>query len=402
MVGLEEIMQARQRIRDSVYLSPCSRSAHFSEHLDCTTFFKLENLQRTGSFKERGALNKILQLTDEEKNRGIVTASAGNHAQAVAFHASNHDIKAVVCMPKLTPLIKVSNTRNYGGDVRLVGDNFDEAVAHARQLEEEHGYTFLHPFDDRAVIAGQGTIALELMEQNEKLDIIVVPVGGGGVISGIAAAYKSLRPEVRIVGVEASVLPSMKASRDKGRVLSLPPASTLADGIAVKRPGKITLQMVSKHVDELVTVGEEEIANAILLILEREKTVAEGAAAATLAALYNGHIEDTAGKNVCLVLCGGNIDVNVLSRVIERGLAKDGRMWRVVVRIQDRPGALARLLDLLARQGANVIEVHHQRTFADASLGEVVVDLSLETRGLDHISAIKKSLQGADVEIQKA
>jgi threonine dehydratase len=401
MVGLEEIMQARQRIRESIYLSPCSRSVHFSERLDCTTFFKMENLQRTGSFKERGALNKILQLTDEEKRRGIVTASAGNHAQAVAFHAGTRGIKAVICMPKLTPLIKVSNTRNYGGEVRLVGDNFDEAFAHAKELEAEHGYTFLHPFDDPAVIAGQGTIALELMEQNDKLDIIVVPVGGGGVISGIAAAYKSLKPEVRIVGVEASVLPSMKASREKGRRLSLPPASTLADGIAVKRPGEITLKMVTRHVDELVTVGEEEIANAILLILEREKTVAEGAAAATLAALYNGHIKDTAGKNVCLVLCGGNIDVNVLSRVIERGLAKDGRMWQVVVRIQDRPGALAMLLDLVARQGANVIEVHHQRTFADAALGDVVVGLTLETRGLDHIATIETSLRGAGVEIRK-
>ena len=402
MVGLEQIMQARERIAQFLYKSPCARSEHFSERCGCTAFFKLENLQRTGSFKERGALNRILLLDEEERGRGLICASAGNHAQALAYHAGARGIPAVVVMPRRTPLIKVTNTRAHGADVRLVGESFDEALEHARELEQEHGYVFVPPFEDPDIIAGQGTIALELMEQREELEVLVVPVGGGGLISGIAAAYKSLRPAVRIVGVETEVQASMKASREQGEIVALERDYTIADGIAVKRPGELTLEMVTKHVDELVTVDEEEIANAILLLLEREKAVAEGAGAVGLAALYNGHIDDIGGKNVCMVLSGGNIDVNLLSRIIERGLAKDGRIVQVEVTVEDRPGALAQLLALVAKAEANVLEVHHQRALGSAELGEVVVELTLETRGMEHLRELAEQVRAAGFTIALA
>ncbi len=402
MVGLEEIMQSRERLGDAVYLTPCPRSEYFSKTCGLNAFLKLENLQRTGSFKERGALNRLATLGDKERAAGLICASAGNHAQAVAYHAGVLGLPVVIVMPESTPLIKVSNTRSFGADVRLEGTDFDEAYARARELEEEHGFTFVHPFDDPMIIAGQGTIALEMMEQQPALDVVVVPIGGGGLIAGIAAAYKSLRPKVRIVGVEARVLPSMKRSVEAGRPTRLEPAVTLADGIAVKQPGQLTLEMVAKHVDEIVTVGEEEIANAILLLLEREKTVAEGAGAAALAAVMNGRLGDIEGKNVAMVLGGGNIDVNVLSRIIERGLAKDGRMIQVEVTIRDRPGALASLLQLVADTEANVIEVHHQRTFGNAALGDVVVELTLETRGWDHFDEIGSTVTEAGFSFKRA
>ncbi|MEM1247720.1 MAG: threonine ammonia-lyase [Acidobacteriota bacterium] len=394
MVTLEEIKEARERIRDRIYESPLAKSEFFSNHCGCKAFFKLENLQITGSFKERGALNKILTLSNAERESGIITASAGNHAQAVAYHAHRLGIDNTVVMPKRTPLIKVQNTRNFGGNVVLEGDNFDAAYQHAKTLEAERGLTFVHPFDDDAVIAGQGSIALELMEQQPDLEVIIVPIGGGGVIAGIATAYKALRPEVHIVGVETTQLPSMRQSVEAGERLSLPPAHTIADGIAVKRPGERTLEIVRRCVDEIVLVDEEEIANAILLLLEREKTVAEGAGATPLAALYNGHVEAARGKNTAMVLCGGNIDVNLLSRIIERGLIKDGRLIRLQITVPDRPGALAGILGEVARAEANVLEIHHHRAFSDLGLGEVDIELRLETRGEDHAREIIEQLSG--------
>lgn len=388
MVTLDAIREARERIRDRIYQSPLAHSDFFSKHCDCKTFFKLENLQITGSFKERGALNKILTLSDAERERGIITASAGNHAQAVAYHAHRLGIDNTVVMPKRTPLIKVQNTRNFGGNVVLEGDNFDAAYQHAKSLEAERELTFVHPFDDDAVIAGQGTIALELMEQQPDLEVVIVPIGGGGVIAGIAAAYKALQPEVKIIGVETTRLPSMHESVEAGERLSLPPAHTIADGIAVKRPGERTLEIVRRCVDDIVLVDEEEIANAILLLLEREKTVAEGAGATPLAALYNGHVEVARGKKTAMVLCGGNIDVNLLSRIIERGLIKDGRLIRLRVTVQDRPGALAGILSEVARAEANVLEIQHHRAFSDLGLGEVDIELRLETRGEEHAREI--------------
>ena len=392
VVSIADIEAAQERISDWIYETPLAYSESFSRSTGSPSYFKLENLQLTGSFKERGALNRILTLSDEERDRGIITASAGNHAQAVAYHASRLDIPNTVVMPKRTPLIKVENTRGFGGNVILEGDNFDAAFSHAKELQAAKNLTFVHPFDDDAIIAGQGTIALELMRQQPDLEVVVVPIGGGGVISGIACAYKALKPEVQIIGVEASRVPSMRESVIAGERLSLPPAHTIADGIAVKRPGEKTLALVQKHVDDIVQVDEEEIANAILLLLEREKTVVEGAGATPLAALYNGHIPSARGKKTAMVLCGGNIDVNLLARIIERGLIKDGRLMRIRVTVQDRPGALSGMLRLVAEAEANVIEVHHHRAFSDLGLGEVDIELTLETRGQDHAREIENAL----------
>ena len=392
MVTLEQVYEARDRIGNAIYKSPCARSDFFSSLCGATTFFKLDNLQMTGSFKERGALNKILTLTSSERERGLICASAGNHAQAVAYHAQRLGLEATIVMPERTPLIKVANTRSYGGNVVLYGDSFDDALAKAFELREEHNFNFIHPFEDEMIIAGQGTMALELIDQQPSLDVIISPIGGGGLISGVALVYKALKPDVRIIGVEAEVLASMTASRSAGERLHLDPAQTIADGIAVKEPGAITFDLVQRYVDDIVTVSEEEIANAIMLLLEREKTVVEGAAAATLAALANKHIQGVAGKNVCMLLCGGNIDVNLISRIIDQGLSKDGRMFRCIVSMEDRPGSLASLLGTIADAEANVIEVHHQRTF-NVGLGEVDIALTLETRGFDHVSSMVALLE---------
>ena len=400
MLDLDTIYQAQARIANAIYKSPCAHSDFFSNLCGATAFFKLDNLQVTGSFKDRGALNKILTLSAAEKERGLVCASAGNHAQAVAYQAQRLGLEATIVMPLRTPLIKVSNTRSYGANVILEGDSFDDALAHAFELEKQHNLNFIHPFEDEMIIAGQGTIALELIEQQPDLDIIIAPIGGGGLISGIATVYKNLMPDVRIIGVEAEVLPSMSASCKAGKTLTLDPAQTIADGIAVKRPGAITFDLVQRYVDDIVTVSEEEIANAIMLLIEREKTVAEGAAATTLAALTNDRISNAKGKNVCMVLCGGNIDLNLISRIIDQGLTKDGRLFRCVISMPDRPGSLASLLQTIAEAGANVIEVHHQRTF-NVGLGEVEIALTLETRGFDHVGSTVSMLEDRGFELNQ-
>lgn len=401
MVNLEHVYAARDRIGNAVYRSPCTRSAFFTKLCGANTFFKLDNLQVTGSFKERGALNKILTLTSKEKERGLVCASAGNHAQAVAYHAQRLGLEATIVMPERTPLIKVANTRSYGANVLLCGESFDEALAKAFELRAEHNFNFIHPFEDEMIIAGQGTMALELIDQQPDLDVIISPIGGGGLISGVAMVYKTLKPDVQIVGVEAEVLASMAASRSAGELLDLEPAQTIADGIAVKKPGAITFDLVQRYVDDIVTVSEEEIANAIMLLLEREKTVAEGAAAATLAALANQKVKGVEGKNVCMLLCGGNIDVNLISRIIDQGLSKDGRMFRCVISMADRPGSLARLLSTIADAEANVIEVHHQRTF-NVGLGEVDIALTLETRGFDHVEEMVALLESRGFQMNQS
>jgi len=399
LIGLHEIEEARKRLDEHVIYSPCTRSEAFSAEFEANVWFKLENLQLTGSFKERGALIKLLELTPEERARGVIAASAGNHAQGVAYHAGRLGIPATIVMPDRTPLIKVSNTRSYGADVVLAGGNFDEAYAAARRLQEDRGLVFVHPFDDDAVIAGQGTIGLELLEQVPELDAAIVPVGGGGLISGIAVALKQSRPNVRVIGVQTAVLPSMKASVEAGEPVKVPAGQTIADGIAVKQPGGRTLEYVKRWVDEILVVDEEEIANAILLLLEREKTVVEGAGAVTLAALLHGYGREVKGKNVALVLSGGNIDMNLISRIIERGLVKGGRLTRFVVNVEDRPGSLARLTALVAEQQANIIEIHHDRAFGKAGYGETEVLLTLETRGSDHVEAIHAALEEAGYRI---
>jgi threonine dehydratase len=402
MIGIAEIEQARRRIGDAIVRTPCTHSARLSQLCGARVFLKLENLQRTGSFKERGALNRLLTLSQEQRARGIVSASAGNHAQALAFRAGALGIPSTLVMPVRTPLVKLANTREYGAEVILEGDDFAAAYARAEELERERGLVFVPPFEDERIIAGQGTIGLELLEQVPDLEVVVVAIGGGGLISGIALACKERRPAVKVIGVEAAALPSMLESLHAGEVVTLPPAQTIADGIAVKRPGKLTLEYVRRYVDGVVTVDDEEIASAILLLLEREKTVVEGAGAAPVAALRAGRVPEAEGKTTVLVLGGGNIDVNLLSRIIERGLAKDGRLIRLEAKIEDRPGALARLLELVAAEGGNVLEVHHDRTFSRAALDEVEVELTLETRGREHVERLVRNLRKLGFRLERA
>ena len=401
MPTLEQIQAARERIRDQVVLTPCMPAPALHDDLPGELYRKLENLQRTGSFKDRGSLNRLLHLSDEERVRGVITASAGNHAQAVAYHASRMGIPATVVMPATTPLIKVSNTRRHGARVILHGQRFSEAIEESKRLESGEGLVMVHAYDDQAIIAGQGTIGLELMEQLPELDLVVVPIGGGGVISGIAVAMKSLRPEVRVVGVEVEAAPSARLSRDAGRVVEMETADTLADGIAVKRLGDLTFPLIEEYVDDIVVVGEEEIARAILLLLERKKTVVEGAGAAPVAGLLSGQIPVDPKEKVAAVLCGGNIDVNIISRIIDRGLVDDGRLARRTVRVPDRPGSLARLTNLVAEAGGNVLEVAHQRAFADISVGHVEIVVQLETRGREHVEEIMEKIRATGTPVDE-
>jgi threonine dehydratase len=393
-LDLAAIEAARQRLKGAIYETPCPSSQTLSELTGTHCYVKLENLQMTGSFKERGAANLLLQLDAEERARGVVTASAGNHGLAVAFHAARLGIPATIVMPEWAPLIKVTSARRHGAEVLLHGANFDEAYARACRLAAERGLVFVHPFDDERVIAGQGTLGLELLEQRPELEAVLVAVGGGGLIGGLALAVKSRRPETRVIGVEAEALPAMKRSLEAGDRITLPAAATIADGIAVRRVGERTLALARRYVDALVTVSEEELANAILLLLEIEKTVVEGAGAAPLAALVNRSL-GLGGGHVVLVLSGGNIDVTMLSRIIERGLVKDGRLVRLGVLLRDRPGELARLAALIAEERANVLHIEHDRAFSAAPIGDSEVEVTLETSGRQHIERILARLEAA-------
>jgi len=394
MVNLADVQAARDRIRSLVAVTPCPRSEPFTELCGAQIYFKLENLQRTGSFKERGAANKLLQLSPAERARGVVAASAGNHAQGVAVNAQRLGIKAVIVMPEYTPLIKVSATKSFGAEVILHGTSVDDAFVEARRLEKEKGYVFVHAFDDDAVIAGQGTCALEILEQVPDVDLVIASIGGGGWIGGMALVLKALKPAVRVIGVEAAALPKMAAAHAAGAPVTLPAATTLADGIAVKRAGERTFPLCEKYVDGIVSVDDEEVANAILLLLEREKTVAEGAGAAPVAALLQRRVSElTPQTKVVAVISGGNIDVNLVSRIIERGLVKEGRRVQLTLRMVDRPGALASVLITVAGERANVLEVHHDRAFMSGPIGDTMVELMLETRGREHVDQIVKALR---------
>jgi threonine dehydratase len=395
MVSLSNIQSALARIRKSIYVSPCTRSETFSELTGNSIYLKLENRQRTGAYKERGALNKLLSLTAEERSRGVIAASAGNHAQAVAYHASNLGVRARIVMPLATPLIKMSATRGYGGDVVLHGANYDEAYDEALRLGGQEHLTFVHAFNDDEVIAGQGTLGLELLEQHPDLEAVIVPIGGGGLIGGIACALKETNPRIQIIGVQPARLPSVKVALSEGKPVTLPSAVTIADGIAVRRAGERTLPLIQKYVDDIVTVEEEEIANAILLLLEREKTLAEGAGAAALAALVNRRIPnlgDKTGKKIVAIVSGGNIDVTLLARIIERGLVKDGRLVRLRVHLPDYPGALHRVTGILAQHRANIVETSYDRAYHNVNLGDTAIDITMETRGPDHIAELISAL----------
>jgi threonine dehydratase len=392
-ISLADVRAARERVRGAIYYSPCPHSQMLSALTGQQVYLKLENLQMTGSFKERGALNRIAMLTPEQAARGVVAASAGNHAQGVAYHATSRGIRALIVMPLATPLVKVTATRGFGAEVVLHGANYDEACEEATRLCTAQGMTFIHPFDDATVMAGQGTIGLELLEQVPQFEAVVVPIGGGGLIGGIACAIKESRPEIRIVGVQTSRLPSMLAARAEGRPVTVEPSTTIADGIAVRRAGDVTFPVVEKYVDEIVTVDEDEIASAILVLLEREKTLAEGAGATALAALLQKKTTVIpVGARTAVLVCGGNIDVTLLSRIIERGLVQDGRMIRLRIHLLDKPGALAELTKLIALHRANIVDTLYNRAYYGVNLGNTTIDITLETRGREQVDELLAAL----------
>ena len=395
-LNYSDIEQAATRLQGQVLDTPCVESRTLGEIVGCRVFLKFENLQFTASFKERGALNKLASMVESgQPIRGVIAASAGNHAQGVAHHAQRLGLRAVIVMPVATPTVKVERTRGFGAEVVLFGDNFDEARGHALMLAEREGLSFVHPFDDAAVIAGQGTIGAEMLRAQPELDTLVIAVGGGGLISGIATAVRELKPSVHIVGVQTSRFPAM-VNAIKGTTHPQG-ASTIAEGIAVGQPGQLTRELIRQRVDDLVLVDEGDIEQAVLMLLEIEKTVVEGAGAAGLAALLKdpGRF---AGRNVGLVLCGGNIDPLMLSALIERGMVRAGRLARIRVNARDTPGVLARITAVVAEAGANIDEVHHQRAFSSLSAQNVEVELVLQTRNAAHVQDVVQRLAAAGLD----
>ena len=394
-IGLADILVARERLRGSIYYSPCAHSEHLSSLTGQHIYLKLENLQMTGSFKERGALNRIATLTPEQAARGVIAASAGNHAQGVAYHATARGIRALIVMPLPTPLVKVTATRGFGAEVLLHGANYDEACEEALRLAAEQNLTFIHPFDDPAVMAGQGTIGLELLEQVPQLEAVVVPIGGGGLIGGIACAIKQSNPDIRVIGVQTARLPSMATAVAQHHPVTIDSATTIADGIAVRRAGDVTFPVVERYVDEIVTVDEDEIASAILVLLEREKTLAEGAGATALAALLNRKTMLSARAlpaHTAVLVCGGNIDVTLLSRIIERGLVQDGRLIRLRIHLLDKPGALQELTRVIASHRANIVDTFYNRAYYGVNLGDTTIDITMETRGREQVAELLAAL----------
>ncbi|WP_203530660.1 threonine ammonia-lyase [Thermaerobacter sp. PB12/4term] len=406
-VDLAAIQEAARTIAGFVHRTPLLGSAAFSELAGADVFLKLENLQKTGSFKVRGAFNRLSRLDAAARARGVICASAGNHAQGVALAGSRLGIPVTVVMPETAPTTKVVATRGYGAEVILHGEGYDGAYDLACRLAEERGLTFIHAFDDPLVVAGQGTVGLEILEDLPDVDTVVVPVGGGGLIAGIAIALKARRPGVRVVGVQPQEAPALARAYVTGRLEPVERARTIADGLAVKTPREMTFRLIRRYVDGMVTVSEEEIARAILLLLERAKLVVEGAGAAALAALLSGKIPE-AGR-VAVVVSGGNIDVNLLARIIERGLLEDGRLIRIRTLVADRPGSLQALLKVIADQGGNILAVYHDRLRHEVALGEAEVELIIETRDTAHVDAIRRALadhgytlQGLEVEPARA
>jgi threonine dehydratase len=378
LLSLADIESAQKTLAGQVQNTPCLPSRTLSAITGANITLKFENHQFTASFKERGALNKLASLTATQRAAGVIAVSAGNHAQGVAYHAG----RLGIVMPRFTPFVKVEQTERFGARVLLHGDTFDDAKAHGFELAARDGYTMIHPYDDAYVAAGQGTIALEMLAAAPELDVLLIAVGGGGLISGIATAAKAIKPGIEIVGVETERFPSMKAALE-GTTPTFG-TSTIAEGIAVKEPGKLTREIVREHVSEILLVDEGDIEQAIVLLLEIEKTVVEGAGAAGLAAVLR-YRERFAGKNVGLVLCGGNIDPLVLAGIIERGMARSGRLTRVSVAVRDLPGAMARVATVIAEAGANIDEVHHQRVFSNLPVQDVEVEFVLKTRGHEHV-----------------
>ncbi len=392
MVTLDQIYHAAYVLRDAARKTDLIAAANICD--SAQVYLKTENLQRTGSFKLRGAYYKISQLSEAERAAGIIACSAGNHAQGVALAAQRMGIKSTICMPASAPISKVEATRSFGAEVRLVDGTYDDAHDEAVRLQAETGATFIHPFDDDQVIAGQGTIGLEILDQLPDVDAVVVPVGGGGLISGVAFAVKKLNPDVKVYGVQAENAGSMARSLADGHAVVLDSVDTFADGIAVKTPGEITYDMVGSYVDEVVTVSEDEIATAILTLIEKQKLIAEGAGAVSLAAVLFDKVP-VAGKKVVCLISGGNIDVNILSRVITRGLVTSGRNVVLTIALDDRPGQLLGVSEIISRCGANVVSVHHERSDANMAISSCYLHIGMETRNFDQIRQVKDALRNA-------
>ncbi len=399
MITVSDVEAARERIRGGIYESPCVESIPLSELTGAQIYCKLDYLQRTGSFKERGARNALLQLDPEARRRGVIAASAGNHAQGIAYHGALLGIPVTVVMPRFAALVKVTNCRRFGANVVLHGTDLSEARSEAEAIAERDGLTFIHPFDNERVIAGQGTVALEVLEQTPDLQAIVVPVGGGGLLAGIGTVIKARRADVQVIGVEPAHAACLSAGLAAGRPVPISLAPTLADGLAVSQVGEHPLEILRHVADRVVTVDEAAIALAVLRLIELEKSVVEGAGAAPLAAFLAGRLDELRGQRVVLVLCGGNIDLTMLDRVIEVGLVADGRLARFTVSISDRPGGLARLAEVIAATGASIKEIVHDRAFAGPDLSEVRVVCVVETTGQDHIAALHRALADAGVTV---
>ena len=396
MVTIDKIFHASVVLKDIIRPTPLAKAYGIAE--DCELYLKPECLQKTGSFKLRGSGYKIAMLSDEEKAKGVIACSAGNHAQGVALAASKCGISSLICLPDTAPISKVEATKGFGAQVCLVPGVYDDAYSKALELKEERGYTFVHPFDDEYVIAGQGTIGLEIMNEMSDVDAVIVPIGGGGLISGVACAIKSISPHVKVYGVQAAGAPSMFNAVNHGHMEALTSVSTIADGIAVKKPGEITYEMVKNYVDDIALVTEDEIAAAILALIEKQKMIAEGAGAVSVAAAMF-HKFPLKGKKVVSLISGGNIDVTSLSRVIDRGLMKSGRTTNLLIELADKPGQLMEVSRIIAQCGGNVIAVHHERNSETESINGCYLRLTLETRNYDHVQEITKALQNAGFKI---
>lgn len=394
-VTLDMIKEAKSTIKDIVKETPLIESVKMSEKTGANVYLKCENLQKTGSFKIRGACNKIANLTQEEKEKGVIASSAGNHAQGVALGAKMNGIKATIVMPSTAPLAKVTATKGYGAEVVLNGLVYDDAYAKAVELQKETGATFLHPFNDEYVIAGQGTISLEILEQLENVDTIICPVGGGGIIAGVATAAKAIKPSVKIVGVQTANIPSTKESFEKGEVISAFKDVTIADGIAVKTPGDLTFSIVKELVDEVVVVEEDEISQAMLFLLENQKVTAEGAGAVSTAAIWSDKYKPKKGENVVCIISGGNVDINTLYRVIDKGLVKCGRRYTFKTHIVDKPGGLGEMTHILTDLNANILSANMSKLSSKYGLGHQAVEMTIETFDEDHKHRIKENLTNA-------
>ena len=396
---LKNFEEAAQLVKNVTLPTNLEYSESLSSKTGGKIYLKPENMQYTGAYKVRGAYYKIATLTDEQRAKGLITASAGNHAQGVAYAAKKFGCKATIVMPTVTPLIKINRTKSYGAEIVLHGDVYDDACEKAMELAKEHGYTFIHPFNDEDVIAGQGTIGLELLEQLDDIDAVVVPIGGGGLISGVAFTMKSLKPDIKVYGVQAAGAPSMQTSVKDGKIECLDHVSTIADGIAVKEPGSNTFELCRKYVDDIVTVTDDEISTAILTLIEKHKLIAEGAGAVPVAAVMFNKVPVKGKKVVCLV-SGGNIDVTILSRVIKRGLIKSGRTCQLNIALIDKPGQLKGVSQIIADLGGNVISVHHERANEGEDVNGCYLRVELETRNYEHIAQIRKALTDAGYSIE--